>query len=270
MSTGGFTTPKKDHSLSASEYFNLVCHFEIISPLRTIEEENKEKEKQDVGTIDVDGDKKQGAKDNTEEKEVVEVEPPGPAALEPDWYLAAASNTISETPTSLATQQPEVVERKIDAATKQVSMVAMTPSTWKDEGKEEREALSLIDEVEQVEEMVAHLRPTGDNKAFPLLCDSCLLTNAKYCEWDQGVGVHMRMYGYRMKHKYKMKPWEIRYRLYRFYNGRMHGGVPLRLPLPWCVELEVKKLYPGNPHKNKGYTGFKYGTKKKMAGKKEE
>jgi hypothetical protein len=134
MSTGDLTTPQKNISNTASEYFNLVCNFENISPLRdpkTPEDKKENNENDDVARDD--GDKKPRAEDSAK-KETVESKPPWPVKLEQDWCVATSTNSLQETPSSLHTQQPEVVD-----GNNQTETAKQVTSTWKEKEEKKRE-----------------------------------------------------------------------------------------------------------------------------------
>ena len=78
-----------------------------------------------------------------------------------------------------------------------------------------------------------------------LLCDDC--EEGEPCEWDGEVGEELRNYAEMLENQ-DLPNNNMRFHLYRHYSFAQHGPSVkgLRVPLPWCVELAIKREYPGD------------------------
>jgi hypothetical protein len=91
----------------------------------------------------------------------------------------------------------------------------------------------------------------------PVQCEFC--EKDEECEWERGFGVRMRIFANKFRNKYQLGNWQIRYNLYRLYHKVKHPELLGRHPLPFCVEVGIKRTYPGTaPH---AYTFYKKGKK---------
>jgi hypothetical protein len=88
-----------------------------------------------------------------------------------------------------------------------------------------------------------------------LQCADCKV--GKECEWEGGPGVRLRIFARKLSRKYKLEDWQIRYNLYRLYQKGKKFAKGERHPLPFCVEVEIKRAYQGKaPH---DYTFYQKG-----------
>jgi hypothetical protein len=90
-----------------------------------------------------------------------------------------------------------------------------------------------------------------------LQCNLCVA--GEPCEWEGGQGVRLRIFARKLRLKYRLENWQIRYNLYRLYQKGKKFAVGPRRPLPFCVEVEIKRAYQGKA--SHGYTFYKKGKK---------
>jgi hypothetical protein len=97
-------------------------------------------------------------------------------------------------------------------------------------------------------------RPHEATENQKILCDGC--EEGERCEWYEELGEELKNYGEMLENAEEPNN-KIRYHMYRYYSRAKHGpsAVGVRVPLPWCVELEIKREYPGSGKST--YTYFK-------------
>jgi hypothetical protein len=102
-------------------------------------------------------------------------------------------------------------------------------------------------------------RSEHSKKYQALECQGC--KEGMVCEWDTTFGVRMRLYSAEMRRKYGWKNHQIRFSLYRLYVHVRHKK-KYRNAIPFCVEVEIKRTYPGYAPGQKGFTWYNDGEKK--------
>ena len=132
-------------------------------------------------------------------------------------------------------------------------------TTWK-EGvvllgkKRELEDVLVNMESEKQTKKIRAMESIGSVESQKLLCDDC--QDEENCEWHGEVGEEMKNYAEMLENEEDNNK-QIRFHLYQYYSRAKHGPSMkgLRVPLPWCVELQIKREYPNGG--KTAYTFFK-------------
>ena len=200
-----------------------------------------------TGTDDDRGDdRKQTPKESdTDEKEDIPVEE---NTMEPGHGVGATPNEVSKVASSHGLKNPAC--KKEEKKKKE-----QDEKTGNEKAGVSIEFFSKSNQPDTFKQNLFERRSKAAVEEQLLQCASC--KTGKECEWEGGQGVRLRIFARKLRRKYHLEDWQVRYNLYRLYQRGKMFVKGERHPLPFCVEVEIKRAYQGKvPHQ---YTFYQKG-----------